>query len=156
MSSQNHPLCENGGTCWLTPECARVQGEMRDLAAALAEAALSEYDELVPSFRKAIAEFRSHLREHVADVQGPGGAYHKLLVNQPMQSGQVNRLCHEHAELEQRMEGLDRRLAAFDAADPQWERAVRQAALRLAEVLQNHHDRGRSLAAFAQAPEGQD
>src|SRR5688572_25628299 len=147
-ANSNQALCENGRPCWVTPECARVQGEIRDLAAALAEAALAEYEGLVPSFRKVVAEFRDHLREHVEDVEGPGGVCHGLLAAEPLLAGRLNHLCRQHAELEQRLEGLERRLEAFDAADPQWERAVRQAALRLAEALQSHHDHGRALAPY--------
>jgi len=140
---------DDGVPCWLTPDCARVQGDILELVEALSVAALSEFDGLVPSFRKAVDEFRGHLRRHVSEVEGPGGVCECLVAGDPALGGHVNRLCHEHAELDQRLEGLERRLAEFDGADPQWEPALRQYAARLADVLRAHNERGRMLASSA-------
>jgi hypothetical protein len=131
--------------CWLTPECERVQGDILHLAEALSLAALAEFEELKPSFLKAIRQFRAHLRDHADAVEGPGGVCECVTANWPQLGPKVNQLCREHAGLELRMSGLEQRLEYFDASDPTWEEAVRQSARHLADQLARHQATGRSI-----------
>ena len=131
--------------CWLTPECERVQGDILHLAEALSVAALSEFEELKPSFLKAIAEFRAHLRDHADTVEGPGGVCECIAANRPRLEPKVNQLCREHGALELRMAGLEQRLQYFDASDPAWEQAVRQSARHLADQVARHQATGRAI-----------
>ena len=131
--------------CWLTPECERVQGDILHLAEALSVAALEEFEELKASFLKGIREFRSHLRDHADDVEGPGGVCECVASNWPRLESKVNQLCREHAGLELRMAGLEQRLQSFDASDPTWADSVRQSARHLAEQLARHQATARAI-----------
>ena len=132
------PRAKDETPCWLTSDCERVQGELLHLAEALSEAALSEFKELRASILKAVGEFRRHFRDHVHGAEGSGGVCECVKSNWPQLGPQVNKLCHEHAEIQHRVEGLEQRLEFFDDGDPAWEEAIRQQARRLAEVLARH------------------
>ena len=149
MPAASKTPAEQPARFWLTPECERVQRELLDLSDALRVAALEEYPDLAPSFRAAAAEFRRHLREHVADVEDPEGLYAAVVQSGPRLGRPIARLCSEHAALEGSVETLDALLRRFDPADPAAAHAVRRSAAALAALVRRHQESSCALARSA-------
>jgi hypothetical protein len=134
----------------LTCDCERVQGEVRDLAGALSSAALAEYGEaLRPALLRAVREFRRRAREHVAQVEGPGGLYDSIAETAPRLEPCLACLCREHAELDRWFDELEQKLLAFRPTDGAVIDELRRWADRLAHWVERHQDSARQLASAA-------
>lgn len=136
----------------LTCDCERLQGEVRDLAGALASAAFAEYGEaLRPTLLRAVREFRRHAREHVAQVESPGGLFDSISETAPTLESCISCLCGEHAELDWSLDELEQRIAAFRPSDPASIDELRRWSDRLNYWLERHQRSARQLAAEAAA-----
>jgi hypothetical protein len=134
---------------WLTTVCERVQAELLDLADALQVAALEAFPDLARSFLVSAADFRRHLREHVADVEHPQGLFSAIVRSDPRLGQHVAALSEEHLALDRSVEALAGLLERFDPADAAVADKVRAAAAALAALVRRHQQTAGTMARSA-------
>jgi hypothetical protein len=120
-----------------------------DLEQALAGAAPGRAQAWADSVRATLVRVRETFAAHLDVTEGAGGLYQEVLAHAPRLAGAVNRLQHEHAEIADALDEVDRRLADPMSDDESWVESIRTAAVTLMGLLVRHRQRGADLVYVA-------
>ena len=135
----------NPGTLasWLRTEHATIDDLAVQLQEKVAVVPRANQQRWIAEVRGSFEDFRSHMQRH-HKLEEEGGYLTAVVEERPTLSREVDRLAHEHSELEQLMGDIRRQLSELTAGDPL---LIRDACRRIQNLLLylEHHTREENL-----------